>query len=216
MLSPVLFIALVGAIWSDPGAMRYAKLAVGLYLATQFGFGAYRTYAAVVGAYGLHYAAPFPIESFHKGLYFWNYDRLRGALRDCARVSIDIDDLYLESFVKMVATDIEKSWSSVRPVWGYDRNGNSGIQRQVEDPDCLVSTQTSGNVADGPNLIWLRRDRRMLDFTDQDGDPCIAWVFGVDNDFKFFHRDARIVGEMKLRVPVGPRPCLFDGNPTRL
>ena len=67
-----------------------------------------------------------------------------------------------------------------------------------------------------PALFNLQHVIRHNAVIDQESDPCIARVFGVDNDFKFFRRDARIVGEMKLRVPVCPRPCLFDGNPTRL
>jgi hypothetical protein len=209
MLSPVLFIALVGAIWSDPAATRYAKLALGMYLATQLGFGAYRTYAAVAGAYGIHYAPPYPVDAGRKGMYLWDYDRLRTALRDCARASIDIEDLYLESFVKMVAADTETKWSSVRPIWGYDRNGNSGIQRQVENPDCLVSTQASGIVADGPNLIWLRRDRRMLDFyrgiSDRfDPVPLVPWelqVRGIATEESWQSGSAWTDGHAHLHIP---------------
>jgi hypothetical protein len=211
MLSPVLFIALVGAIWSDPAAKRYAKLAVGMYLATQLGFGAYRTYAAAAGAHGIYYAAPFPIDSFHKALYFWDYNGLRTALGNCTRASIDIDDLYLESFVKMVATDTGTRWSSVRPIWSIwgDRDGNSGIRRQVENPDCLVSTETSGIVAVGPNLIWLRRDRRMLDFyrglSDRlDAVPVLPWELqtrgiGIEEAWP------RTDGHAQLHFPNNPR-----------
>jgi hypothetical protein len=159
MLSPLLFIALVGAIWCDPAATRHAKLALGMYLAAQLGFAAHRTYAAVAGVNGVHYAWPYPIDGGHKGFYAWDYDSLRTAFRDCPRTSIDIDDRYLESFVKMVATDTGTRWSSARPSWGFDR-----MQQQVENPNCLISTQASDIVAAGSTLIWLRRDQRTLDF----------------------------------------------------
>lgn len=214
MLSPVLFIALVGAIWCDSAATRQAKLALGMYLATQLGFGAYRTYAAVASPYGVHYAGPYPLDAGHKGLYFWDYDGLRGALHDCARVSIDIDDLYLESFVKMVATDTGTRWSSVRPIWSIwgNRDGNSGIRRQVENPDCLVSTQASGIVAGGPTLIWLRRDRRTLDFyrgisNRLDAVPLVPWELqaqGIATEESWQLGSASTDGHARLRIPNNP------------
>jgi hypothetical protein len=207
MLSPVLFIALVGAIRSDPAATRHANLAFALYLATQLGFGAYRTYAAVAGAYGVHYAAPYPIDAGRKGLYVWDYDSLRRAFRNCARTSIDIDDRYLESFVKMVATDTGTRWSATRPIWGSDR-----MQRQVENPDCLISTQASDIAAVGPTLIWLRRDRRMLDFyrgvsNRLDAVPLMPWelqVQGIAIEESWHFGSAWTDGHARLHIPNNP------------
>jgi hypothetical protein len=211
MLSPVLFIALVGAIWFDPAATRHAKAALGIYLAAQLGFGAYRTYAAVAGVHGVHYAWPYPLDGGHKGFYLWDYDSLRTALRDCTRASIDIEDRYLESFVKMVATDTGTRWSSVRPIWDY-RNDNPEIRRQVENPDCLISTQASDIVAAGSTLIWLRRDRRTLDFyrgisRRLDAVPIVPWELharGIATEESWDIGSAWTDGHARLRIPNNP------------
>jgi hypothetical protein len=219
MLSPVLFIALVGAIRSDPAATRHANLALALYLATQLGFGAYRTYAAVAIAYsrqagpplflyGVHYAAPYPLDGGHRGLYVWDYDSLRTTFRNCARTSIDIEDRYLESFVKMVATDTGTRWSAARPIWFFDR-----MQRQVENPDCLISTQASDIAAVGPTLIWLRRDRRTLDFyrgvsSRLDVVPLMPWelqVRGIVTEESWQLGSAWTDGHARLHIPNNPR-----------
>jgi hypothetical protein len=207
MLSPVLFIALVGAIWCDPASTRHAMLALGVYLATQLGFGAYRTYAAVAGAYGIHYAPPYPVDAGHKGLYVWDYDSLRTAFRNCARTSIDIEDRYLESFVKMVGTDTGARWSAARLIWFTDR-----MQRQVENPDCLISTQASDIAAVGPTLIWLRRDRRTLDFyrgisNRLDAVPLMPWelqVQGIAIEESWHFGSAWTDGHARLRIPNNP------------
>jgi hypothetical protein len=207
MLSPVLFIALVGTICCDPAATRHTKLALGMYLAAQLGFGAYRTYAADADAYGVHYTWPYPLDAGHKGLYFWDYDSLRKAFRDCARTSIDIDDRYLESFVKMVATDTGTRWSSTRPSWGYDR-----VQRQVENPNCVISTQASDIVAAGPTLIWLRRDRRTLEFYRGisgrlDAVPVVPWELqtqGIATAESWDIGSAWTDGHARLRIPNNP------------
>jgi hypothetical protein len=207
MLSPVLFIALVGTIWFDPAASRHAKIAVGMYLATQLAFGAYRTYAAAANANGVHYAPPYPVDGGHKGFYFWDYDSLRRVFRSCARTSIDIDNQYLESFVKMVATDTGTRWSSARPIWGSDR-----MQRQVEEPDCLISTQASDIVAGGPTLVWLRRDRRTLDFyrgtsNRLDAVPVVPWELqaqGIATEESWQFESAWTDGHARLRIPNNP------------
>jgi hypothetical protein len=207
MLSPVLFIALVGAICCDPAATRHAKLALGMYLAAQLGFGAYRTGAAFASPHGAHYAWPYPLDAVHKALYSWDYDSLRRVFRSCARTSIDIDDRYLESFVKMVAVDTGTQWSSARPIWGSDY-----MQRQVENPDCLISTQASDIAAVGPRLVWLRRDRRTLDFYRGisgrlDAVPLVPWELqarGIATEESWGIGSAWTDGHARLRIPNNP------------
>jgi hypothetical protein len=207
MLSPVLFIALVGTICCDCAATRHAKLALGVYLAAQLGFGAYRARAAFASPHGAHYAWPYPLDAVHKELYSWDYDSLRRAFRGCARTSIDIDDRYLESFVKMVAMDTGTRWSSTRPVWGSDR-----MPRQVENPDCLISTQAGDIAAVGPTLLWLRRDRRTLDFYRGisgrlDAVPLVPWELqaqGIDTEESWGIGSAWTDGHARLRIPNNP------------
>jgi hypothetical protein len=81
MLSPVLFITLVGAICCDPAATRHPNLALALYLATQLGFGAYRTYAAVAVAYSRQAGPP----SFFTAFIMQRHIRSMFATGDCMR-----------------------------------------------------------------------------------------------------------------------------------
>ena len=88
---------------------------------------------------------------------------MQAALRGCSRVSVDIDDLYHEQFVEMALADIGIRWSSRNPVLGYDRRGREGIQKQIENPDCVVTTQAR-SIQMARTVVWLRRDDRVLRF----------------------------------------------------
>src|SRR5262249_51269860 len=135
------------------------KLAVA-YVGIQIGFGGYRSYAAAVGPYGVHYRFPYPLDIGRKMFYRWDYNGFQAALRGCSRVSIDVADEY---FVEMAVADTGIRWSSRQPVLGFDRRGSEGIQKQIENPDCTVTTQAR-SIQPNHTVIWLRRDDRVWRF----------------------------------------------------
>jgi hypothetical protein len=162
-LSPVLILALIGSLLSDKRIPNLIKVVALSYVGIQVGFGGYRSYAAARDIYGNHYRAPYPLDLGRKLFYRWDYAGLQAALKGCSRVSVDIDDVYHEQFVEMVLADTGIRWSSRNPVSGFERRGREGIQKQIDNPDCVVTTQAR-DIQPGHTLIWLRRDDRVLKF----------------------------------------------------
>ena len=207
MLSPILFIAIVATILSDHEANKVAVGLALLYLIAQLGFGAYRTYAAISNPYGIHYSPPYPTD-MRKQWTIWDYGRLRGEISNCASVSIDIDDLFLETFVKLVATDVGLRWSSTRPAWGRD---GAMIQKQLADPECIVSTKAR-SIEKKRKLVWLRRDLRLLGFyggaSDQfDIVPAVPWelpAVGLSVEESWFTGYVWADGQASLQIPNNP------------
>ena len=210
MLSPILFIAIVATILSDHESNKVAVGLALLYLITQLGFGAYRTYAAISSPYGIHYLPPYPTD-IRKQWTVWDYGRLRGEISNCASVSIDIHDLYLETFVKLVVTDAGLRWSSTRPGWGFDRDGAIGIQEQIADPECIVSTEAR-SIQIKRKLVWLRRDLRLFRFYGGASDhleivPAVPWelpAVGLSVDESWFTDYLWADGQASLQIPNNP------------
>ena len=86
------------------------------------------------------------------------------------------------------------------------------MQRQVENPDCLISTQASDIVAVGPTLVWLRRDRRTLDFYQGtsgrlDAVPVVPFELqtqGIATEESWKLGSAWTDGHARLRIPNNP------------
>jgi hypothetical protein len=155
-LSPILILALVGSLLSDrrnPNLIRVVALS---YVGIQICFGGYRSYGAAHGAYGVHYRFPYPLDVSQKSLYRWDYAGLQSALSGCSRVSVDLDDPYHETFVRMALTDLGIRWSSPHPLWGSGK-------KQIDNPDCTVTTQAR-SIQPSHAIVWLRRDDRVLRF----------------------------------------------------
>jgi len=155
-LSPLLILAIVAPLLSDRRNPSLIKAVALCYVGTQLFFGGYRSYAAAHDDYGIHYRPPYPLDPTQKRIYRWDYAGLWSALSDCSRVRIDLDDAPLESFVKMVVTDMGIHWSSPHLLWG------SG-HRQIDNPDCTVTTQAR-SIQPNRTIIWLRRDDSVLRF----------------------------------------------------
>jgi hypothetical protein len=162
-LSPLLILALIGSLLSDKRIPNLIRVVALSYVGIQIGFGGYRSYAAANGAYGVHYGYPYPLDLGRKLFYRWDYAGLQAALKGCSRVSIDVDDVYHDQFVEMALADTGIRWSSRNPVWGFERRGREGIQKQIDSPDCVVTTQAR-DIQPGHTLVWLRRDDRVLTF----------------------------------------------------
>ena len=163
-LSPVLIIALIGTLLADKRNPNLVKLVALTYVGIQIWFGGYRSYAVAHSAYGVHYGFPYPLDLATKIPYPWDYVGLQTALRGCSRVSIDLDDPqpYHELFVKMALTDMGMPWWSQHPRWG-SRPGREGVQKQIENPDCVVTTEAR-SLQPNRAIIWLRRDDRVPRF----------------------------------------------------
>jgi len=162
-VSPILVISLTGSLLSDKRTRYLVKAVVLCYVGLQIGFGGYRSYGAAHGAYGAHYPFPYPLDIGRKIFYSWDYAGLQAALKGCSRVSIDLDDPYHEHFVEMALSDMGLRWSSRQPVWPFDRRGRDGIQKQIENPDCVVTTEAR-SLEPNHAVVWLRRDDRVLRF----------------------------------------------------
>jgi hypothetical protein len=86
------------------------------------------------------------------------------------------------------------------------------VPRQVENPDCLISTQASDIAAVGPTLVWLRRDRRTLDFYRGksgrlDAVPPVPWELqaqGIGTEESWGIGSAWTDGHARLRIPNNP------------
>jgi hypothetical protein len=162
-LSPIATLAFIGPLLLDKRNPQIIKVLAVAYVGVQIAFGGYRSYAAATGAYGVHYRSPYTLDIGRKMFYHWDYAGLQAALRGCSRVSIDIEDPYHELFVEMTVADMGIRWSSRRPVWGFDRRGREGIQKQIDNPDCAVTTQAR-SIQLSQTVVWLRRDDRVLKF----------------------------------------------------
>jgi hypothetical protein len=158
MLSPVLFLSVVGSVLGSEGKWKMIKIFVLIYVGTQIGFGAYRSYAAAQENFGVHYGAPYPVASYPKRLYRWDYGGLRKELTGCSRVDVALEGQH-EIFVEMTLIDAGIHWSSQRLV----PNDPAGTQKQIEKPDCIVTTEVRG-IQPGYKIIWLRRDDRVWRF----------------------------------------------------
>jgi hypothetical protein len=161
-LSPLLILVVIGSLLSDKRIPNLIKVVALSYVGIQIGFGGYRSYAASRDPYGVHYWHPYPLDIGRKLFYRWDYAGLQAALKGCSRVSVDIDDVYHEQFVEMALADMGIRWWSRHPLWGSGRSRDD-IQKQVDNPDCAVTTQAR-SIQPSHTVIWLRRDDRVLKF----------------------------------------------------
>ena len=65
-------------------------------------------------------------------------------------------------FVKMALIDRGIHWWSLHPRWGSGGNRDE-IQRQIDDSDCVVTTQAR-SIRPDRTIIWLRHDERIWRF----------------------------------------------------
>jgi hypothetical protein len=207
-LSPIWMLAFIGPLLSDERNLVVRIVAVG-YVAIQIGFGGYRSYAAAEGAFGAHYHSPYPVDRGRKMFYQWDYASLQAALRGCTRVSIDIHDLYHEHFVEMAVADMGLHWSSRKPVWAL---GREVMQKQIDDPDCAVTT-LARSIQPSYRVIWLRRNDSVLKFYRGEASRLILVPNlppeldseGIAADETLVGGQAWINGHAVIRIPNNPK-----------
>jgi len=226
-LSPTLILALIGSLLADKRSPNIIKAVALSYIGFQIFFGGYRSYAAGHGAYGIHYRFPYTLDIGRKLFYRWDYAGLQAALWGCSRVTVDLDDPFHEHFVEMVLADMGIRWSSRQPVWGYDRRGRDGIQKQVDNPDCAVTTRVR-SIQPNHSVIWLRRDDRVLRFYRGETNrldlvpniPLELETEGLDAEEARVAGEASTNGHAVIRVPNNPqasaRRLTFIVNSERL
>jgi len=93
----------------------------------------------------------------------WEVDRWAAQFRGCTRIILDVNHPFMNKLAQLVATDIGLLWASLRPIdWGYTvvpPYQPAGW----EQADCIASDSAS-NLHAGRKVIWLVRDRVVLDF----------------------------------------------------
>jgi hypothetical protein len=93
----------------------------------------------------------------------WEVDRWAAQFRGCTRIIINVDHPFMNKLAQLVATDIGLPWASLRPIdWSYT------VVPAYQPPgweqaDCIASDSAS-NLHAGRKVIWLVRDRAVLDF----------------------------------------------------
>jgi hypothetical protein len=211
-LSPLLMLALIGSLLSDKRIPNLIRAVALIYVGSQVGFGGYRSYAAARDIYGAHYWHPYPLDVGRKLYYRWDYAGLQAALKGCSRVSVDIDDVYHEQFVYMALADMGIRWWSRHPLFGSGRSRDD-IQKQIDNPDCAVTTQARSIQPDYAATIWLLRDDRVLRFYRGETDRLIL-VPNLPRELEsegFAADEAAIVGQVRtnghavIRVPNNPK-----------
>jgi hypothetical protein len=202
MLSPILFIALVGSLLASDRLQGVMKVAVLVYVATQVSFGAYRSYAASRAGSDAFYSAPYPLDQYQKWRFRWDYAGLKDQLKSCSRVNVHSSGLYYELFVKMILTDLRIPWST---------QDDGSTPSRADEPDCLLTTEVDDIGAKG-EIIWAQRDDRLIKFYrgEASGLDLIPIPEGLETK-GIGVEESRIVGvawtdgHAVLRVPVGPK-----------
>jgi len=163
MVAPLLFLALVAPLALPQGSWR-RRLPAALFAAAHLGFGLTRLAAA--DADGILRPPPYPAvpDPAEKHDLSWDLGRWRPTLAACRRVSLDIPQPPLDRYVQMYLTELGAAWSSALPLNDYYDTGNTlGLQPQLADPDCLVTTRLA-RLQPGQTVIWLARDSALVDF----------------------------------------------------
>jgi hypothetical protein len=147
MVAPFLFFPLVTPLFVETSKALWRRVPAIIVVLAYLGFGLARPVAAA-GSDGIGYASPYPSSQNPEGKqkYDWGLKKYRTVLKGCRAISLDLADPALERYVQLYLTDIGARWSSVRPLNDYfGIGGTLGLQPQLPDPDCLVTT---GHLAD--------------------------------------------------------------------
>jgi hypothetical protein len=91
----------------------------------------------------------------------WNYQHWATEIRKCNGVIIEVDNPFMEQLVRRVAIDLRVPWASARLLW-KDRS-RPYFPEGWENFACVVSS-SSITAKPGVKLIWVNKDRSILEF----------------------------------------------------
>jgi hypothetical protein len=166
MAAPLLFLLVTAPLLAKPDPVNmgfvgrlasftfaFAHLALGLLrpiLVTEF---------AGAGLPGLPTAAA--QMSNQKGALDWNYQRWATEIRKCNGIIIEVDNPFMEQLVRRVAIDLRVPWASARFLWKDP--SRPYFPEGWENFACVVSS-SSITAKPGVKLIWVNKDRSILEF----------------------------------------------------
>jgi hypothetical protein len=165
MLAPLIFLCVAAPTLLLSRKHSWERVPAWLLVVAYVGFGVARPIMAATDG-GIGYPPPYPgsMNPEAKRKYAWDLPGYEAELRRCRAISLDIDEPVLERYAQLYLTDLDAHWSTVRPINPYFGIGkNAGMQVQVTNPDCLVSTNPLAR-RDNGTVISLARDKRVVDF----------------------------------------------------